>query len=127
MRDIKFRAWDKNKKAFVDPKNLLHGSIWGDGEKNSAQLTYSSDVYLMQYTGLKDKNGIEIYEGDIVSGTMPDTSKDEDFTAMIVEWVDDGFSVVRQNHIYFGDLISPVLNNCIEVIGNVYENPELVK
>jgi uncharacterized phage protein (TIGR01671 family) len=80
----------------------------------------------MEFTGLKDKNGREIYEGDIVRGIMPDTEQDESFEKMIIEYQGDSFVVARPNHLYFGSLESCVCNNCIEVIGNIFENKELL-
>lgn len=120
MRDIKFRAWDKNKKAFVDPKNLLHGSIWGDGEKNSAQLTYSSDVYLMQYTGLKDKNGKEIYEGDIVM-------RHEKFCLGRICQVVFQMGSFELHCSAIGAFNMEHSTEIMEIIGNIYQNPELIE
>lgn len=71
MRDIKFRAWDiENKEMFEVQELDFEPTFWGG--RIAIRLTQYSDYFdtedmiLMQYTGLKDKNGKEIYEGDIV-------------------------------------------------------------
>ncbi len=128
MREIKFRAWDKNVEAMVDPENLhLDGSglvavyyqncddvesVW---ETDPAVL---NGIILLQYTGLKDKNGKEIYEGDIVRSILP--GHPELIKDFIIKWEYDeitgaiGFEVL-------------LCENDREVIGNIYENPELLK
>jgi len=63
MREIKFRAWDDNEKQMVFWDDLRDTKLFDDGFDNN-QCT------LMQYTGLKDKNGKEIYEGDVVEITF---------------------------------------------------------
>lgn len=77
------------------------------------------DHKLMQYTGLKDKNGVEIYEGDIVRMTRFDDSK----TAEIV-WK-SGALTVDYSTLILEDLTG--IGYTFEVIGNIYENPELLE
>ena len=121
MREIKFRAWDIIEKKFVDygfSVDFEDGSIYDDN-----QVTMN-DVELMQYTGLKDKNGKEIYEGDIVEWKYLQTwHKNE------VRWVGGGFVVTTSG--FKDDLNEPQdlslvsILNC-EIIGNIYESEHLI-
>lgn len=123
MREIKFRAWDKNIKKFIAPTDL---KIRGD---NVIYYCEGRDnmLIVMQYTGLKDCNGREIYEGDIVRlvGDLKMLYDNFDYYSTISEVVFD------DNEICFNaPRIAPPLNknNCIyfEIIGNIYENGDLL-
>jgi uncharacterized phage protein (TIGR01671 family) len=123
-REIKFRAWDKDKKCMIYGSFLWYLTF--DGRVLRTDLSEAKNIELMQFTGLKDKNGAEIYEGDLLK--KKDAEKPR-----VVKWTD-------QNGAYF------VLSNSIdkkvdwddcltdeqikiygyEIIGNIYENPELL-
>lgn len=128
MRKIKFRAWDK-KYLVMDydfSKDLLitrDGKILEKDERNFADqywVEYDEvDHYvLMQFTGLKDKNGKEIYEGDIIVG-------DPDIPCA-VSWIENDacFIALSENKRI---CISPYRFNEREIIGNIYANPELLE
>jgi len=120
MREIKFRAWDKK------------GQI-GMIENLRLDVVLEDERYvIMQFTGLKDKNGKEIYEGDIVShrGEFEEEEK-----IGVIEWFggeDSAEFYVRQIKAKdeFGFYEMQGKNFCwdeLEIIGNIYENPELLE
>lgn len=123
MREIKFRCWDKENKEMLDVE-YLH---WDDctGEFSIRTTMYSDyfdteDMILMQYVGLKDKNGKEIYEGDIVKIDCP-TMK---MTGEIK------YSEMSATFFIYDEIIEETLwyqKEELEVIGNIYENPELLE
>ena len=113
---FKFRAWHNHNKAMITSYQAIKTIVGHYLTGNDI----SKDYILMQYTGLKDKNDVEIYEGDIikfydeyVDGTMSSEVNIED-----VEFYDCGF-IPLANQCYSGENI--------EVIGNIYENPELLE
>ena len=128
MREIKFRAWD-------DARKKMYNEGWYD------DLYLGDDIYdkyLMQYTGLKDKNGVEIYSGDILS-----SSECSYFAKFNKPWIgcviDDaygGASITFKD--YVKDIYSLMqeptndaqtatwIQESCKVIGNIYENPELL-
>jgi len=84
---------------------------------------------VMQYTGLKDKNGKEIYEGDIIESVFKsiDLLEGEGRTRWIVEWRDGGFCENDLRGDYLADFqVGGVLPD-ETVVGNIHENPELLK
>jgi len=116
MREIKFRIWLKNKEEMDYNDCFIRASgnpvIWGGDEQEK-------DSYvLMQYTGLKDKNGKEIYEGDIVK-------TDKEYKDIII-WEDGSFFLKSTDKDYDNEYLWEYIPKRLEVIGNVYENKDLI-
>ena len=128
MREIKFRAWNKEKKIMVYKNEDGSSCFWDGVIASSVELINTelnseinqSEYEFMQYTGLKDKNGVEIYEGDILEYMAIADDKQTDKVIF-----DRGTFVVD----YSEDYKQPVneINHCAKVIGNIYDNPELIE
>jgi len=128
MREIKFRAYDKRQDMMIPSDQMMRlelnksGIEWvdcwvitpdneGDPEQGLHQIN-KEDLELMQYTGCKDKNKKEIYEGDIIKLPLDSLNPEEVKT---VEFNEQGFWSYFTAYEYG------------EVLGNKYENPELLK
>lgn len=130
MREIEFRAWDNRQNKYLNPDDV---SISADGfitvsnvdGKHSRAVQPPGDLspwfIIEQYTNLKDKNGTEIYEGDVVK-------VEGDGEIYRVEWIYSGFGLEpRYNSPRYPILGNVKLRKKIEVIGNIHENPELLE
>lgn len=132
MREIKFRAWDRKHNEWLGADAwFVHSSesvlvVWPQVEKGFEVSVHMETlgvdrIALMQYTGLKDKNGVEIYEGDIYNYfAYPDSNHTARKT---VAWAGTarytGFNISKGHS---GNQLER-----IEIIGNIYENPELLE
>lgn len=128
MREIKFRVWDKKFNMMLGFKSVDINFNEGKIEVATDTLRYEEvytdeigDFVLMQYTNLKDKNGKEIYEGDILKVKLDDGEE----VNLYVKYVKGEYRVVNEGkwedslyaYMYFGD---------VEVVGNIYENKDLI-
>lgn len=132
MREIKFRAWDKDNKIMSRPLNVWEAKDMLTGVYLTHTIRDPKDFLpeLMQYTGLKDKNGKEIWEGDLIRITSTpgkDAFRDNlpDTNSIAKVFFKDG--AFQTN--FYNSLLRIALpgNWQVEVIRNIYENPELLK
>lgn len=118
MRTIKFRAWDKiNKKMYQSTYAVSESGEWGMAidYTNECERTGKEQLIQMQYTGLLDKQGKEIYEGDIVkfeNGSLPPKQVTFEYGMFMLGNDDLWHYVSKKEYI---------------VIGNIYENPKLLE
>ena len=129
MKNFKLRAWSKTEKIMSDVKKIDFNN--GEIDARSFEETAIEEVELMISTGLFDKKGVEIFEGDVIS-TYTDNLviKRDNLLGFYVEVVK-----VEEKRNYFAetvdieylDLFAKDFGVAVEVIGNVYENPELLE
>ncbi|WP_349535177.1 YopX family protein [Leuconostoc citreum] len=131
MREIKFRAWNKvNKRYYQDVQDTYDETV-GDSFQDVLQ---NEDLVVEQYAGLKDVNGIEIYEGDVLQPVRVCP----DFLNIAPSKIGKAFLVKSGNYV-FGKWIARLIGdkgysvsdyyfgNELNIIGNIHEQPELLE
>ena len=126
MREYEFRVWDNYNNEMLDVQELNFEDCFYGGEMKIRTTMYSDyfdcrEMPIMQYTGLKDKNGKKIYEGDIVDVTRPCI-----WEIGIVIFKDGCFFIKVKETLL--PLYECEINKYkLKVIGNIYDNPEVLK
>lgn len=158
-REIKFRAWDKKDRVIREVYGVMFKRISNKGNRGEDMVEMhcsdyegsraiilshferpASEVELMQFTGLLDKNGKEVYEGDILRIPAKDEYEKTTYNSFEVFWHDNDATPTDCGLVlgrlkphgnsaggYSGYKLIPRDVSKMEVIGNIYENPELVK
>lgn len=125
MRYNKFRAWDKqDRRMITHEQDFIPLKVTNLGvlrlnpniEKDNWEFMNRDRFYLMQYTGLKDRNGKDIYEGDILSRKN---------LKYIVKWSSNHMFALTVDNMEVG-MLCEVTTEEFEIVGNIYENPELL-
>ena len=123
-REIKFRIFDPAQKLFIHPSKFSFNADFSQkffrGDLKLVKESHSEKCIINQFTGLLDKNGVEIYEDDIVDYRCQSNPKKSDIRTIKFE---DGFYIAAG--FYSINLWS--LHNSVTIIGNIHENPELLK
>lgn len=151
MRELKFRAWDRVKHKMLYGVSPFNAHITDENEPLlSLEYSKHDDCEFMQYTGIKDKNGKDVYDGDVIYSSSYFKKKGgKRFVAQkpyrnpiaVIEWDDDS-GAFSENQYENGEFqiggflfeatgewesLKGTEKNVIEVLGNIHENPELLE
>ena len=120
MREIKFRAWVEEENEMMSVEEIIFCEVGGVAEIN--EWWGDNRFILMQCTGLKDKNGVEIYEGDILRWYGYEVKGGKQIRPekllVVAGYIRDAHKVL---------CITEGTDQTVEIIGNIYENPELLE
>lgn len=125
----KFRAYDGGSLSrMYQPEDVMvgGGNIWiNDEDFDAGEWIVNNDLELMQSTGLHDKNGQEIFEGDVVRQVRTQPTTENETITGVVTILEGAWSIVNDNKQLASVLWSETAEN--EIIGNIYENPQLLE
>ena len=120
MAELKFRAWDKEENKMWNVETLYIEDEWvkvNDGSIYGLTKDLIRSYCLMQSTGLRDKNGVEVYEGDIVENSYKEIG--------FIKNSNDAFCFNRKERNFYLSGIGA--GSPFKILGNIYENPELLE
>lgn len=134
----KFRAWDRYEEVMTNQEGIYFGAMDHDGMLESLILCLEERYELMQSTGLKDKNGVEIFEGDVVRSfsninRVSDpylTTIEPEYGYKVVIYSDGAFVLSDDGKREYSGVLnhySGAMTKDFEVVGNIYENPDLLE
>ena len=130
MRAIKFRAWDKKEKEMISHNRLFRLDTSNELPFLPLLEKFKDEYEVMEHTGLTDKNGKEIYEGDIcfiqIYGNFGEPSDKESFNVQ-VKWEGNAFHLVDADGDTWTEWATYYKGEDVEIIGNIHENPELLE
>lgn len=125
----KFRAYDGgslNRMYQPDEVMVGNGDIWIiDEDSVAGEWIVNNDIHLMQSTGLKDKNGQEIFEGDVVRQVRTQPTTENEVIIGVVTMIEGAWLIMNDNEQLASKLWSETDEN--EIIGNSYETPKLLE